>query len=79
MQLSVKPVALITQKECHESISHLMENIINPESEAMQQGISFSHGTAKVTIIPSMLDGKMSAILSGAGGANCQLCTATST
>ena len=55
-----------------------MENI-NPECEAMQQGISFSHGTAKVTIIRSMLDGKMSAILSGASGENCQLCTATIT
>ena len=75
----IRPVALIAQKECHESIRHLMENIINPECESMQQGMSFPHGTAKVKIIRSMLDGKMSAILSGAGGANCQLCTATST
>ena len=42
----IRPVALIAEKECHESISHLMENIINPECEAMQQGISFPHGTA---------------------------------
>ena len=30
-----------------------------------------------VDIVRSMFDGKMSAILSGAGGASCRLCTAT--
>ena len=32
---------------------------------------------AHIDIVRSMFDGKMSAILSGAGGASCQLCTAT--
>ena len=34
-------------------------------------------GAVNVEIIRSMFDGKMGAILSGAGGASCQMCTAT--
>ena len=54
-----------------------MENIINPEVNTIEQlGLQFPQGHVHVKIIRSMLDGKMTGILSGAGGAHCQLCTA---
>ena len=40
-----------------------------------QLGLQFPQGYVHVKIIRSMLDGKMSGILSGAGGAHRQLCT----
>ena len=54
-----------------------MENLINPETAKLQNGISLENGSVKVDIIRSIFDGKMAAILSGAGGASCQMCTAT--
>ena len=39
------------------------------------EGLHFPQGTVQTKIIRSMLNGKMSDILSGAGGAHCQLCT----
>ena len=55
-----------------------METIINPEvTEIERDGFSITGGQFKVKILRTMLDCKMSQILSGAGGANCQLCTAT--
>ena len=54
-----------------------MENIINPEVNSIEQcGLQLPHGMVQSEIIPSMLNGKISGILSGAGGAHCQLCTA---
>ena len=54
-----------------------MENIINPEVNTIEkEGFQFPQGIVQTKIIRSMLDGKMSGILSGAGGARCQLCTA---
>ena len=54
-----------------------MTNFINPEASVIEQeGIQFPEGVVHVKIIRSMLDGKMSGILSGAGGALYQLCTA---
>ena len=54
-----------------------MENFINPEVKVIEnEGLHFLQGTVQTKIIRSMLDGKMSGILSGAGGAHCQLCTA---
>ena len=54
-----------------------MENIINPEVNSIEQdGLQLLQGMVQAKIIRSMLDGKMSGILSGAGGAHCQLCTA---
>ena len=54
-----------------------MENIINPEVNSIEQdGLQLPQGMVQAKIIRSMLDGKMSGILSGAGGAHCQLCTA---
>ena len=54
-----------------------MEDLINPDTEKLQNGITLQNGVVKVEIVRSMFDGKMSAILSGAGGASCQMCTAT--
>ena len=54
-----------------------MEELINPETAKLENGISIENGFVKVEIIWSMFDGKMAAILSGAGGASCQMCTAT--
>ena len=51
--------------------------LINPDTEKLQNGITLQNGVVKVEIVRSMFDGKMSAILSGAGGASCQMCTAT--
>ena len=56
-----------------------MTDLINPETELMKsEGFSLEDNQqVHVDIVRSMFDGKMSAILSGAGGASCQLCTAT--
>ena len=75
---SVRPVALLSLKENEENVKFIMETIINPEvTEIERDGFSITGGQVKVKILRTMLDGKMSQILSGAGGANCQLCTAT--
>ena len=56
-----------------------MTDLINLEIELMKsEGFSLGDNQkVHVNIVRSMFDGKMSAILSGAGGASCQLCTAT--
>ena len=54
-----------------------MEHLINPETAKLRTGISLDRGLVVVDIIRSMFDGKMAAILSGSGGASCQMCTAT--
>ena len=71
----VRPVVLLAQKECLDSVKFIMENIINPEVNSIEQD-GLPQGMVQAKIIRSMLDGKMSGILSGAGGAHCQLCTA---
>ena len=42
-----------------------------------ENGILLSQGLVKIKLLRTMFDGKMAGILSGAGGAHCQLCTAT--
>ena len=77
-QFQVRPVALIALKECEESVRFLMDTYINPETNLIEQeGIELPQGLIKVKVLKSMFDGKMLGILSGAGGAKCQLCTAT--
>ena len=52
--------------------------MINAEtSELESMGLQFPEGKVNISISRSMFDGKMVGILSGAGGAKCQLCTAT--
>ena len=73
----VRPFVLLFQKECFENVKFIMTNFNNPEASVIEQeGIQFPKGVVHVKIIRSMLDGKMSGFLSGAGGAACQLCTA---
>ena len=56
-----------------------MTNLINQETDLMKsEGFSLGDNhKLHVDIVRSMFDGKISAILSGAGGASCQLFTAT--
>ena len=74
---SQRPVFLCAAKECEENIRKFMENLINPETAKLQNAISLEIDSEKVDIIRPMFDGKMAAILSGAGGACCQMFTAT--
>ena len=74
---SQRPVFLCAAKECEENIRLFMEDLINPETAKLENGISLENGFVKVDIIRSMFDGKMAAILSGTGGASCQMCNAT--
>lgn len=54
-----------------------MSNYINPEVAVIEQeGLRYPEGLVRIQIFRSMLDGKMSSILTGAGGAACQQCTA---
>ena len=73
----VRPISLICKKENEENVKFILDTIINPEVSVIEQeGISLPNGQIIVQIKRTMFDGKMSAILSGAGGASCQLCTA---
>ena len=50
-----------------------MSNYINPEVAVIEQeGLRYPEGLVRIQIFRSMLDGKMSSILTGAGGAACQ-------
>lgn len=73
----LRPVALICQKENETNVKFIMDKVINPEVLLIEkEGLTLPNGQVLVEIMRSMLDGKMSSILTGAGGANCQLCTA---
>ena len=76
---SQRPVFLCAATECEKNVRIFMDEIINEDTEIMaKNGIDLTSGChINVDIIRSMFDGKMSALLSGAGGASCQLCTAT--
>ena len=54
-----------------------MDKLINPEVANIEKGFEVTEGLAKIQCLRTMFDGKMSAILSGAGGASCQLYTAS--
>ena len=55
-----------------------MDTLINKESTQMtENGLELTNGFCEVEIQGSQLDGKMAKILSGAGRACCQFCTAT--
>ena len=42
-----------------------------------QNGLNLSNGVCNVNIFRTMFDGKMSKILTVAGGASCQMCSVT--
>ena len=72
----VRPISLICQKENEENVKFILDTIINPEVTLIEkEGIILPNGQVIVEIKRTMFDGKMSAILSGASGASCQLCT----
>ena len=75
---AARPIALVCQKENYENVKFIMENMINAEtSELESMGLQFPEGKVNISISRSMFDEKVAGILSGAGGAKCQLCTAT--
>ncbi|KAI6648498.1 hypothetical protein LOD99_8130 [Oopsacas minuta] len=77
-QFQIRPVTLLAAKENSENVRHLMDTYINPYVADMEEnGIPLSQGLVRIKLPRTMFDGKMAGILSGAGGAHCQLCTAT--
>ncbi|KAI6650229.1 hypothetical protein LOD99_6146 [Oopsacas minuta] len=72
-----RPVALLALPENEESVKCLMDSLINNETSTIEEsGLCLQNGNAEVKIIISHFDTKMAKILSGAGGANSQMCTA---
>ncbi|KAI6656148.1 hypothetical protein LOD99_1481 [Oopsacas minuta] len=73
-----RPVALLALRENEESVKFLMDSLINNETSTIEEsGLCLHNGNAEAKIIRSHFDTKMAKILSGTGGANCQMCTAT--
>ena len=74
----LRPVALLSLEENRENVRFIMERIINQETEILEkEGIILDQIPVEIKIIRSMVDGKMAKLCDGAGGAACQLCTAT--
>ena len=75
---STRPVSILALPENEVNVKYLFDLMINPETSLIEQsGISLQNGNAEVSITRSHFDTKMAKILSGAGGASCQMCTAT--
>ena len=77
---TTRPVLLLAKSENHENVEFLMKEFINTPTKFLEKdGIELADGHCHVKISRTMymFDGKMSKILSGAGGASCKLCTAT--
>ena len=76
---SIRPVTILALPENQENVSFLMKAMINTETADMEDnGLELMSGIHdSVEVIRSQVDGKMAKILSGAGGASCQFCTAT--
>ena len=61
-----------------ENVHYLMDKLINPETHILESiGLNLLQGHVNVKVKRTMFDCKISSFLSGAGGASCQLCTAT--
>ncbi|KAI6661850.1 hypothetical protein LOD99_9802 [Oopsacas minuta] len=73
---SLKDLFYCAATECEENIRSFMESMIYPDTAMLQNGITLENSVVNVYIIRSMFDGKMAAILSGARGASCEMCTA---
>ena len=76
---STRPVTtILALPENEVNVKFLFELMKNPETSLIEESlISLQNGKGEVTIISSHFDMKMAKILSGGGGARCQLCTAT--
>ena len=72
-----RPIALISLIENHENVDFIMKTLINHKTSKIEHsGFDTIRGHVNVKILRSLFDSKIAAALSGAGGANCQLCTA---
>ena len=73
-----RPIFLLAAKESQVNIKQFMSDLINPDTDLMKiEGFILEiNDQVRVDIVRSMFDGEMTSILSGAGGASCQLCAA---
>ena len=68
----IRPVAILALGEI------LMDSTINPPTKSLKvAGIQLTAGNVNIHITRCLFDTKMAAILDGAGGASCHLCTST--
>ena len=75
---AIRPVALLALGESRENVEYLMDSTINPETKLLGlNGVQLPGGKVNVDITRCLFDTKMAAILDGAGGSSCHLCTAT--
>ena len=73
-----RPGALFTLEENHFNVKFLMDTLINNETTNLRNNrIYFDRGHIEVKIVRSRIDEKMAKLCDGAGGASCQLCTAS--
>ena len=74
-----RPIFLCSAKKNENNIRQLMTDLIYPDTDKMtSEGFILADNEhVRIDIVRSMFDSKMAGILSGAGGASCQLCTAT--
>ncbi|KAI6651375.1 hypothetical protein LOD99_5342 [Oopsacas minuta] len=73
-----RQVALIALKEDYNNVHFIMDKIVNPQTDQiLVNGLSLIGGHIQVDIVRSLFDTKMAGLLDGAGGASCQLCTAS--
>ena len=74
----MRPVALLALGESEENVKFLMDGTINSESKLLRSiGVKLTTGVINIDITRCLFDTKMAAILDGAGGASCHLCTST--
>ena len=74
----MRPVALLALCESEENVKFLMDTTINTETQILQStGVQLKEGKVNVNITRCLFDTKMAAILDGAGGKACHLCTCT--
>ena len=75
---AMRPVALLALGESEENVKFLMDGTINSESKLLRStGVKLTTGVFNIDITRCLFDTKMAAILDGAGGASCHLCTST--
>ena len=74
-----RPVFLCPAKESESNIRQFMTELISLDTDKMTiEGFTLADNElVKIDIVRSLFEGKMAGFLSGAGGASCQLCTAT--
>ena len=75
---TIRPVALLALGENRDNVEYLMDSTINRETKFLElNGVMLAAGKVNVDITRCLFDTKMAAILDGAGGVSCHLCTST--